>query len=238
MRINQFLAHSLGFSRREAEKYISGGLVELNGEIAQLFNTVSESDNVKIYIKEQWKQVQALNSESTILFYKPIFTVTTRMDPQKRQTVYDKLPRKYHNLKPAGRLDYMSEGLLVLSSDGNLIQKLTHPSFDCHKLYLVGTKNILPPAFIQAAKNGMTLEDVKLESVKVTPITSSQIIEYKYLKLQNDLHWNIFELKEGRNNQIRKMCQEFGLNVQRLIRIKHGDYKLHEGLYINKIISI
>jgi pseudouridine synthase len=163
--------------------------------------------------------------------YKPIFCVTTRVDEVKRKTIYDFLPKSFLELKSAGRLDYMSEGLLVLSNDGDLIHKLTHPSNETKKVYLVGIKGSFKLKEIKEMEEGITIEKYKLNPVKVEKYTGDK---YEYLRLQPSFTWYIFTLTEGRNNQIRKMTEYFGLKVQRLIRIEHGSYKLTKDLYKNR----
>lgn len=241
MRVNQYLAHATGISRREADKWVDKGLVEINDEIAEMGQQVLESDKVRIYKNDKWQLVQNAHGQGknsgTMLFYKPIFAVTTRKDPQKRKTIYDFLPKRYHSYKPAGRLDYMSEGLLVLSTDGNLIQELTHPSFRSQKQYFVGLKEPLPRESIKMAMDGFELEGYELNSVKITLLSPKQLADYGYLKPEQKLIWYCFELSEGRNNQIRKMCQLWGQEVKRLIRVSQGEYKVTPDLYKNKYIS-
>jgi 23S rRNA pseudouridine2605 synthase len=239
MRLNQYLAKQLGISRRQADEEITKGKILVNGTLAILGQKIEiETDKVEITTEKNKKPLsQNLEEDKTILFYKPIFCVCTRHDPQKRKTVYNFLPREFFSLKSAGRLDYMSEGLLVMSNNGDLIHDLTHPSNNHQKNYLVGLKNQLDNNAVTHAKSGqMEVDDYKLNPVTISKLDHNDIKEYEYLKLDQRWYWYKFELSEGRNNQIRKMCQFFGQNVLRLIRISHGKYELSsqikENIYI------
>lgn len=236
MRINQFLAHNLGLSRREVDKYIEKGLVEVDGRLAEFFDQIEEGHKVRVFYKNDWKTIDGGESKiTTALLYKPIFCVTTRHDPQKRKTLYDFMPKSNNHLKAAGRLDYMSEGLLVLTSDGDLIFKITHAKGETKKVYLVGTKFELKKSTLADFKKGIELEGYQLNSVLVI---AYQDHLYDYLKLEPNYHWYYFTLTEGRNNQIRKMCALYNNQVNRLIRVEHGEYKLTPELYSKKFLTI
>lgn len=238
MRINQFIARHLDKSRRACDILIEKGMVEINGELATLGAQVSDEDNVKVFDNGKWKDISGGESEgrTVLLFYKPIFSITSKNDPQKRKTIYNFMPKKYHGLKSAGRLDYMSEGLLVLTDDGQLIDSLTHPKNDCSKEYLVGVKEKISPESLDLFKKGMIIEGYRIKPIGVDELKDES--NFDYLKLDPHLMWYIFKLKEGRNNQIRKMVQVDGQKVSRLIRIKHGDYKLSKELKDNKYLEL
>jgi 23S rRNA pseudouridine2605 synthase len=231
MRINKYLAGVLGLSRRGVEDEIRDKRVKINGTLAELFSQVEETDNVEILDEGKWKSIAKTQGDTTVLMYKPIFCVTTRQDEYDRKTIYDFLPAIYRELKPAGRLDYMSEGLLVLSNNGDHIFELTHPSNGTIKTYLVGISGQFRDQEIREMSAGIVVDDYNLNGVKVTPYTSDQ---YDFLGISTSLTWYLFELSEGRNNQIRKMCNYFGQKVQRLIRVKHGKYELTKELYKSK----
>jgi len=235
-RLNQFLAARTGVSRRDADVWITEGSVTYNGNPGKLFDRVSEDDLVAYKKDGKWVELDPVIEGKTILMFKPIFTVTTRKDPEGRKTIYDRIPSAFRDLKPAGRLDYMSEGLLVMSSDGDLIQELTHPKFEHEKVYLVGTINPIPDNVFTMFTNGFELEGVHLNPVGVRQLRENNA-EFNYLKLQSNLNWYKFSLTEGRNNQIRKMCWAFDIRVQRLIRIQQGPYKLTKELFFAKFIE-
>lgn len=237
MRLNQFLARNLGISRRQGDELISKQKVKVNQVLGQLFTQVLESDRVEVETAGTWKSLAITKKIQTILFYKPIFCVTTRSDPDGRKTIYDHLPKVYHELKPAGRLDYMSEGLLLLSNDGDLLQSLTHPKFGSKKKYLVGLNTCFEESQIEQMQAGIRIDEYDLNPVRVWQ-DPERISNLAYLKLDPNTNWYFFELSEGRNQQIRKMCQQFEKKVRRLIRIQQGNYQVSAELYQNKILTV
>jgi 23S rRNA pseudouridine2605 synthase len=251
-RLNQFLAKNLGVSRRQSDVWITKKEIKVNDQIAVLGQKILGKEKIEVFKSECWQELNNTNLDDiTILFYKPICSITTKFDPQKRKTIYDFLPKVYANLKPAGRLDYMSEGLLVLSNNGDLIQELTHPKNLHNKIYLVGLKNSLSKENQEELKKGVNLDGYLLNPMLVELFKKPQNFEQKerlennhfddnfeYLNLNKDLFWYKFELTEGRNNQIRKICEIYGQKVLRLIRIKQGDFVLNEKLYKQRILVV
>ena len=231
MRLNQFLAKYLGLARRQADTLISNNEVLVNGTVAVIGQKIDpEADTVEYQNKPI--QTQSVNNQY-LAFYKPIFSMCSRFDPQRRKTIYDFLPKHYHHLKSAGRLDYMSEGLLILSNDGPFLNSISHPSNDKVKKYLVGVNQAITTAQIAEALSGkMVIDDYQLRPVIITPI--KDLSKWSFLKLNGSNQWYEFELKEGRNNQIRKMCDYFRTKVVRLIRSQHGEFHLTPELYQTK----
>jgi 23S rRNA pseudouridine2605 synthase len=244
MRLNQYIAKYQGISRRLADQLITDGRVLINQNLAILGQQVDEAkDIIEINSSNKLKSKTLTIDpktfeDQTILFYKPIFCLTTRYDPQKRKTIYDFLPKQFGDLKTAGRLDYMSEGLLILSNNGHLIDNLTHPRNEHIKKYLVGVNQKLTPEFIKVAQSGkMEIDEYTLNEVKITPLDKETHAKFAYLKLQPSLTWYKFDLSEGRNNQIRKMVESFGQKVQRLIRVEQGQYQISQQLMEQKYLS-
>jgi 23S rRNA pseudouridine2605 synthase len=240
MRLNKFIAQNFPrLSRRQADQIIAKNLVEINGKSATLGQQILDTDKVRIFIEGQWYNLTTQEIQ-TILFYKPIFSITSKSDPQKRKTIYDFLPLKFRNLKPAGRLDYMSEGLLVLSSDGDLIQDLTHPSSEKTKTYLVQLSQTLEAKDIETLKQGLKIDNYKLNEMIVKITSSKDLQNYSYLKLNSKSHkpWYFFILSEGRNNQIRNTMEVFDRKVLKLIRVSQGQFHLTEELYNKKYLEI
>lgn len=237
MRLNQYLARYTGVSRRQADDLIIQKKVKVNEELAILGQKIDpDFDEVKYNNKVLEPQK---SQDQILLFYKPIFCVCTRSDPQGKKTIYDFLPVNFHNLKSAGRLDYMSEGLLILSNNGNFLNSITHPSSNKTKKYLVATKKPLSEKLISAAAKGtIEIEDYTLAPVIINSLKDSDIIKYKYLNLDPSYQWYIFVLSEGRNNQIRKMCELNGQRVLRLIRITHAEFEMSNSLKNEKYILL
>ncbi len=242
-RLNKALAKVTGLSRRQIDEQIAKGNVMVNGSVAVLGLTIDIDKDIVQYqgSNGELKTLENMNSGSRVfLIYKPVYTVTTRFDPQERKTIYDFIPHELAPLKSAGRLDYMSEGLLVLSNDGELINQLTHPSHGSDKIYLVGLVRKLESRFINMASSGdLEIDEYKLNPVDIKPIRDLGVdSKYGYLKLTPEFSWYTFELSEGRNNQIRRMCEVFGNTTKRLIRVKHGDYVMSEELFGRKYLEV
>ncbi len=222
IRINRYIARSGLCSRRKADELILKGVVSVNGKVVKELGV--QIDVEKDVVVVQGEKIDArplLNKNFTyIAIYKPIRVVTTLFDPQKRRTIKDLLPKNLKNigLVPVGRLDYFSEGLLILSNDGDFVYKMTHPKFHLPKVYVVELRGVVKQEHIEIMKNGMTLEDI---DYKLAP-TYVEILK-KYSK---DRFLLKFILMQGINRQIRRMCQVFKWKVLKLKRIKHGPIAL------------
>ncbi len=254
MRINRYLAFCLGISRRQADTLIATNKVKIANNLGK-FNDVVKDQEVFIYKDNKWIKVEKTEEKMTILMYKPKKFLVTRNDEKKRHTIYDLLPKEFFHLKPAGRLDYLSEGLLILTNDGSQITKLTHPKFHKEKVYLVGLNKVLNPKLIKQAKQGeLNIDNLKLNPIFIQRIElySPIVKEFKFLELNTNLVWYVFTLTEGRNREIRKICD---LNntfvekntkknknnvelrnlskteVKRLIRVKQGKFILNKNIF-------
>ena len=204
MRLNQFIAQSTDLSRRSADKAISEGRVLVNSKKPELGQSISEKDLVQIDGKLLGAQIK----HQTIQLNKPFGYVVSR-DGQGSKTVYDLLPENLSNLKPIGRLDRNSTGLLLLTNDGNLNQKLSHPSNNKLKIYNVKLDKILTTEDKAKIEEGVFLED-----------------GYSRLKLLGGQDkWQV-SMTEGRNRQIRRTFDFLGYKVIKLHRVSFGDYKL------------
>ena len=205
MRINKFVASASGISRRAADAAISEGRIMVNGSLPQLGQAVGPKDIVIF----DGKQLSQPAKPLTIMLNKPVGYVASR-DGQGSKTVYDLLPPEYHNLKPVGRLDKDSSGLLLLTDDGAMANRLTHPSFGKEKTYLATLDKPLSDEHRARIEFGVRVEDY----------TSR-------LKLQQ-LGGNNYEVKmsEGKNRQIRRTFAVLGYTVTKLHRTNFGEYAL------------
>lgn len=203
MRINKFIALSTGISRRKADDLIERGMVLVNGVPPEPGTQIEDSDTVTIN-----GQPISANSLTTILLNKPLGYVCSR-NGQGSKTVYDLLPDDLHHLKPVGRLDKYSSGLLVMTNDGNLANSLTHPSNQKQKIYRVTLDKSLSDRDKTRIEHGVMLED----GTSKLGLTG------------HDATW-IVTMYEGRNRQIRRTFSELGYNVTRLHRTHFGPYDL------------
>ena len=224
MRLNKALAAAGVCSRRKADELVFAGKVEVNGKLADSPGIQVEplSDLVAV----NGKPVAFLPSmfESTTLpvymLHKPTEVVTTVSDPEGRRTVLDLLPEaaRQGRLVPVGRLDYFSEGLLLLTGDGELTNRVTHPRYHLDKVYQVRVRGFVAPEALAAMRGGMTLaEGEKLAPVRVTVDNVDQ---------RDGSAWLTMHLSQGVNRQIRRMCRDSNLTVLRIIRTRLGPLSL------------
>ncbi len=210
MRINKFLAAAGIAARRECDKIIEEGKVTVNGAAATLGMDVSESDEV-LY---NGVKVTVKTNEYYIL-NKPKGYITAVSDDRGRKTVLDLLPKSTGRIFPVGRLDYDSEGLLILTTDGDLAQRLSHPSHEIPKTYLVKVEGTLTEAALNPIRSGIEIDGYKTKKCK------AHIVETN--KAYTKVHITI---TEGKNREIRKMFAAIGKEVMLLKRIKIGELTL------------
>ncbi|MEK7594846.1 MAG: pseudouridine synthase [Patescibacteria group bacterium] len=211
MRINKFVAQSTGLSRRAADRAIAEGRVKLNQRAATLGDEVIESsDSVTLDNKPITPAVKTI----TIMLNKPSGYVCSR-DGQGSQTIYELVPKEHHVLKPIGRLDKNSSGLILLTNDGDLANQLTHPRYGKTKVYQISLSTSLAPLHQQMINDiGVQLEDGR-----------SQLTLQKLDEAGND--WQI-TMQEGRNRQIRRTFESLGYTVTKLHRTVFGPYRLDQ----------
>jgi len=210
MRLNKYIASHTKHSRRSADELISKGKVLINGQLATLGQQVEDEDIVTVRGKN-------LGEPAKLLYYlvhKPTGYISTTSDPDGRRTVMSLVPTT-ERLYPVGRLDYDSEGLILLTNDGELTNRLTHPKFRTEKTYRVLVKGLPTKQSLNKLESGVFIDGVKTSPAKVT------IVEK-----QDGKTWLEIIIHEGRNRQIRKMCHVVGHPVVRLIRLKLGSYEL------------
>ncbi|MEN2993883.1 MAG: pseudouridine synthase [Thermodesulfovibrio sp.] len=201
-------------SRRHAEKLIKEGRVTVNGKVAVIGQ---KADPTKDYIKVDGKLLIKPEPKVYYAFYKPRKVITSLFDPQGRPTIKDFLKGIKFRVYPVGRLDFDSEGLLLLTNDGDLAYKIMHPSYQIEKTYLVKIDGLIEPETIEKLKKG-----IKIEGKLAIPV-SVQLV--RRLKANS---WIRITLHEGKKRQIRKMLERVGHPVIRLIRIAIDGIKLGE----------
>ena len=211
IRLNKYIA-SCGFSsRRKADESITAGLVEVNGKIV---NTPGISITEKDIVKINNKIIKPEKIEY-VIFYKPAGYITSAKDEKGRKTIYDILPEKLKKLKPAGRLDKDSTGLLILTNDGEIIQKLIHPKKQIPKVYRVVAEGKITEQDLIKFNKGIKIDNEK--------IVYADAIILDYSKFQTTLEITLFQ---GYNRQIRKMSDKIGHPVKSLKRIAHANIGL------------
>lgn len=209
MRINKYVALATGMSRRAADVAIAEGRVRVNNQAPSSGQDIAESDRVTLDSSAITPDVKI----QTVMLHKPVGYVVSR-DGQGSNTVYDLLPPELHKLKPVGRLDKDSAGLLLLTNDGNLAQELTHPSRQKLKIYEVTLDKPLQPLHHQMiSDHGVKLDDGPSK--------------FELEKMTDDTSWRI-TMHEGRNRQIRRTFAALGYEVTSLLRTSFGPYRLED----------
>jgi 23S rRNA pseudouridine2605 synthase len=208
MRINQYVATASGISRRAADRAVAAGQVYINDILAGVGQSVGEDDVIKL----NGRHITLAQQATTIIMNKPIGYVCSR-NGQGSKTIYDLLPAEFNKLKSVGRLDKDSSGLLLLTDDGQLANRLTHPSFAKRKIYNVTLNHPLKDVDRRQIEHGITLED--------------GVSSLKLKRLDNDNSWEI-TMHEGRNRQIRRTFAKLGYDTLTLKRLTFGDYALSD----------
>ena len=217
VRLNKALATAGVCSRRKADELIAAGKVMVNGQVVTELGLRIQpgSDTVFVQGKRVLPTVQK-QEQSYVVLNKPIQIVSTASDPEGRQTVLDILPLQYKDMRlyPVGRLDYFSEGLILLTNDGELTHRLTHPRYHLPKIYEVTVRERPDPEMLRLMRSGMTLaEGERLSPVEV------HISSEDPQRMRLTLH-------QGVNRQIRRMCRDLGLTILKLVRIAIGPVSL------------
>ena len=217
MRINKYIALCGVASRRKAEELILAGKVKVNDNIVtELSYQVDEENDV---VKVDDKIIKEENKLVYILLNKPEGYITTVKDQFDRESVLDLVTDIKERVYPIGRLDYETSGLLLLTNDGDLTYKLTHPKHEVDKTYVARVKGKLTPDEIKMFKSGLKIEDyvtapAKLKVIRYDEKTNVSLLEIK--------------IHEGRNRQVRKMCRAINHPVLRLKRTAMGKIRIGE----------
>ena len=211
IRLNKYIASSGLCSRRAADELIEQGKVSVNGKkVTELGYLVQPQD--KVFVEQ--KLIRPVKHEY-YRFYKPAGYITTSDDEKGRKTIYDLLPDSMLHLRPVGRLDKDSTGLLILTNDGDLINELTHPSIKVPKVYLVSVDGKVHPHQLEQLANGVEIEKGKIAYANITVLEADN----KHTTMQITLY-------QGMNRQIRKMFEYIGFEVKTLKRIQHATINL------------
>ncbi len=203
VRLQKVLAQAGLGSRRVAEDLIAARRVRVNGEVAHLGQRVDPEADV---IEVDGAQIGVRAGLVHLLLNKPAGVVTTAADPQGRRTVLELVPAE-PRVFPVGRLDIDTEGLLLLTNDGDLAHRLTHPSYGIEKEYLVEVEGVPGRGAVRSLREGVDLDDGTTAPAKVATLADSL--------LRITIH-------EGRNRQVRRMCEAVGHPVRRLVRTRIG----------------
>jgi 23S rRNA pseudouridine2605 synthase len=212
-RIQKVLARAGYGSRRQIETWIKEGKVIRNGEVATLGDQIEEGDNIKLDGKPlSTKRIWQETEHQVLLYNKPVGEVCTRKDPEGRRTIFQSLPTpKQGRWVSVGRLDINTSGLIILTTDGELANRLMHPSNEMDREYAVRVLGDVTPEIMQNLRDGIMLEDG----------------EAKFADIQESggegaNHWYHVVIQEGRNREVRRLWESQGIQVSRLMRVRYG----------------
>jgi pseudouridine synthase len=213
IRLNKFLAQAGVASRREADRMITQGRVSLNGEMVESLGTLIDEKTDKVRV--DGKRIKSDTSHIYLLLNKPSGYLVTVKDPFQRPTIMDLLPSLKKRIYPVGRLDFDSEGLLLLTNDGDLAHRLMHPRFRVKKEYLIMVKIKPDSSSLVRLEKGIYLDGKKTAPAKIRILSTTK----RGTRIKVELH-------EGRKRELRRMFEAVGHNVLSLKRVSFGSLSL------------
>jgi 23S rRNA pseudouridine2605 synthase len=226
VRLNKYIAHYSTYSRREADKAVLDGYVRVNGEIEQNPATDIQEGIDIVYVSG--KQVSPQEKYTVIVYNKPKGELVTKHDPKGRKTIYDTLSKEFRHFIPVGRLDYASEGLLLLSDASYVATALMES--DLERIYKIKIKGEITKDMEDAMLNGLYLEDATAGAHSHTKIKSMEFKPFLGYKIQkNQPNYSILKvaLSEGKNRELRRFFAHFGAEVVDLKRLSFAEIELN-----------
>ena len=227
MRLNKFISHNSKYSRREADRLIEEGKVKVNRQIVKDFSyQVQKGD--KVFVNGRLIKPKGKYELTMIVYNKPKGALVTKKDDRGRTTIYHLLPGKFRHFVPVGRLDYASEGLLLLTDNVEVARRLMESNLP--RVYNIKIDKMLTEEMIEAMKNGLELEDAKagaheknkIKKMKFAPFAGFMVrgSSGKYTKLR-------VAITEGKNRELRRFFAHFGANIVDLKRVAYGFIELN-----------
>lgn len=213
VRLQKIIAGSGVSSRRKAEEFIRNGLVTVNGATVMTLGT--KVDPLHDHIKVNGRHLKAKLPDMFVMLNKPVGFLSTLHDPDGRPTIKRLMPKPSLRLFPVGRLDYDSEGLLLLTNNGDIAQACLHPTHHVPKTYLVKVKGVLEDTDVQQLRRGVTLDDGQTAPAKIKKAGKAHANS-----------WIEITIHEGRKHQVKRMFDHIGHPVIRLKRIQFGPLNL------------
>lgn len=215
-------------SRRAMEEWIQEGRVSVNGKVSTLGDRIEQDDELRVDGRIINFAAEEESIRRVILYYKPEGEVCTRTDPSGRPTVFDALPKLQDQRWVAiGRLDINSQGLLLFTTDGDLANRMMHPSSNIEREYAVRIHGEVTEENLEALRTGVTLLD--------GPARFDEIVDRGG---EGTNHWYHVILREGRKREVRRMWESQGVQVSRLIRVRYGDVQLPRNLKAGRWVEL
>lgn len=226
MRLNKYIAHHSSYSRREADRAIEAGYVKVDGVVVTDLSTQVDEHHSEVYVSG--KRVTPSDKYTVIVYNKPKGEIVSKKDPEGRRTIYDTLESKYKHYIPVGRLDFATEGLLLLTDASKVATALMES--DLPRIYKVKIKGAITPQMESAMLEGLELKDATQGAhakSKITSMTFAPFIGYKIHKNAPNYSTLKIAISEGQNREIRRFFAHFGTDVMDLKRVSYGDIELN-----------
>lgn len=219
-KLQKVLARAGLGSRRQIESWIREGRVRVNRKVAEIGERVSQFDDIRVNGRKIGAMTLSAPKRQILCYHKPAGEVCTRHDPEGRPTVFKKLPRlKQGRWVVVGRLDINTAGLLIVTTDGELANRLMHPSYELEREYAVRVLGKVDETMLQQLTTGVELEDGWAKFHQISDAGG-----------EGANHWYHVILKEGKKREVRRLWESQGLTVSRLLRIRFGPVRLPPGL--------
>jgi 23S rRNA pseudouridine2605 synthase len=227
-KIQKVLANAGLASRRQIENWLREGRISVNGQMAKLGDRITTNDKVRV----DGREIKLIKSESqktrVLLYHKPEGEICSRSDPENRPTVFDHLPLlRNGRWITVGRLDFNTSGVLLLTNDGELANKLMHPSTEIEREYAVRVQGQVYEGMLQALRKGVLIDNEPAHFDNITDAGG-----------EGSNHWYNVLVKEGRNRIVRKLWESQGVKVSRLIRVRFGIILLPRALRRGKWMEL
>ncbi len=227
-RLHKILSQAGLGSRREMERWIQSGCVQVNGQTAELGASVSADDKISVKGRIIVNPLKLESKTRVLLYHKPLGEISSRSDPMHKKTVFDHLPHlKQGRWVQVGRLDMNTSGLLIFTNNGELANHLMHPKYQVEREYAVRVHGQVPPDAIKNLLTGVKLED--------------GVAKFKHATFEGGEgtnSWYHVVLTEGRNREVRRLWKSQGLEVSRLIRIRYGDIRMPRSLARGQYVEL
>ena len=211
-RISKVIARSTPYSRRQVEQLIYDGRISIDGKIIDKPGINVSKENI---IQLDKKNISFNSIDEIYLFNKPRGCLVTHSDPKNRKTIFDFIPRKLDRMISIGRLDYNSEGLILLTNNGNIKRRFELPQNNFERIYRVKVQGKIDTKIIDKLKKGFYTKGIKYKPI-IAKVESSS----------DTYCWIQMNLREGKNREIRNIFESINMTVTRLIRVSYGPYKL------------
>jgi len=225
MRLNKFISHNSKYSRRDADRLIEAGEVTINRQVVREFGYMVESDD---YVAVNGRAIKMRTELTMIVYNKPKGVLVTKKDDRERTTIYHKLAGKFRHFIPIGRLDYASEGLLLLTDSPSVAERLMNSNLP--RTYNLKIDKVLTDEMEKAMREGLILNDARAGGHANSKITSMEFAPFDNFELRGDSnHFTKLRvtISEGKNRELRRFFAHFGATILDLKRVSFGDIELN-----------